>query len=115
MKGGFNLLKFLDAERRPKMLCMMCKRCNCREQICPGDDDPENGQNGGFTCQYFQAMSTPISDDMGVDILADIFVSEEDSLFERQEKMERVLIEILLQHGYEKTAKAFKEYVEVPF
>ena len=98
------------------MLCMMCKRYNCREQLCPGDDDPDNALSGGFECPYYQAMPTPISDETAVDILLDIETVYEENEFAKQTRMERALLEILKQLGYEKTVKFFeKQNFDVPF
>lgn len=112
----FNLLRFLDAEGRATMLCMMCKRYSCNQQTCPGDDNPENATSGGFECPYFMPESTPISDDKGVDILADIECVYEDNVFARQTRMDKVLCEILRQLGYSKTVEFYeKQNFQVPF
>lgn len=112
----FNLLRFLDAEGRPTMLCMMCKRYSCKTQTCPGDDNADSIDSGGFECPYFTPESTPISDSKGVDILADIECVYEDNVFAREARMDKVLCEILKQLGYSKTVEFYeKQNFQVPF
>lgn len=112
----FNLLRFLNDEGRPAMLCMMCKRYSCKAQTCPGDDNADNVNSGGFGCPYFMPESTPISDSKAVDILADVECVYEDNVFAKQSRMDVVLCEILKQLGYSKTVEFYeKQNFQVPF
>lgn len=126
-KEKFNLLKFLN-EGSPKMLCMICKRCNCKNQRCPGDDNEANVFSGGYNCPFFQSPSTPISDDQAYEVMCDALVAYEPDLksdsiekiraiYEaRRCCMERVMLEIIKQYGYKKTAKIFEDQgFDLPF
>lgn len=123
----FNLQRFLT-EGEPKMLCMLCKRYDCKRQSCPGDDNEAYVTSGGYNCEYFQTPSTPVSDGQAYDAMFDILVSTEpdytnDSLDtikaklgERRCYMERIMVEILKQYGYDKTVKAFEDQgFDLPF
>lgn len=123
----FNLERFLNGGD-PKLLCMMCKRYNCKKQTCPGDDTEAYINSGGYNCPWFQSPSTPVSDDQAYDVMCDILVAyEEDPEEEDPEKkksyletrrcyMERVLLEIIKQHGYNKVAKIFEaQGFDLPF
>lgn len=121
------LLRFLT-EGSPKMLCMICKRYDCKRNTCPGDDNEINTDSGGYNCPYFQSPSTPISDDQAYDVMCDILVAYAEDLNEKDPDkrktylesrrcyMERVLLEIVKQMGYKKTAKIFeKQGFDLPF
>ena len=122
----FNLLRFMNGGD-PKMLCMMCKRYDCKKQLCPGDEDANNAESGGYDCPYFQPPSTPINDNKALEVMSDILVYTEldkkddsDTIREkleiRREKMERVLIEILKQYGFDKTVNLFNaQGFDAPF
>lgn len=111
----FSLLRFLNEGDR-HMLCMMCKRYDCKNQTCPGDENELYVQTYGYNCPYFQSPSTPISDDLAHEIMCDIFAACEANREERRSYMEKIMVEIIKQCGYKKTAKMFEDQAfDVPF
>lgn len=123
----FNLRRFLT-EGEPKMLCMICKRIDCKKQTCPGDDCETNLTSGGYTCPYFQTPSIPVSDDQAYEVMCDIYEMtyvddkrDDPETITRQREfrrcyMERVLVELLKQYGFSKTTDIFtKQFFDAPF
>lgn len=115
---NFNFLTFMIGENRDCMLCMICKRYNCKQQMCPAEESEVALDSEGYLCPYFCAPSTPISDDIAHEVLSYILESSDgisrDGI--TRDKMEIVLLIILKQLGYDKTVKIFEDqHFEVPF